>query len=226
MFLRSPRSEKFKARTKRFFSNPASILILPACIIAITQGILRPHFSEETHTLYNDWTYFTLYFCFFLFGMICYSAPVLWDIIGSSRKYLLAGTVIVLIPFYALYLHLLKFYPLPLSEFTADVKFEVISVFVSWFTVITVIGFGQHHFNKNHSWLSKINEGVYPFYVLHQTVIIWLGYYICQTDWSIGAKYWSVSLLTLLTCLAIYLLFIRPFNMLRLLFGMKPHPRS
>jgi surface polysaccharide O-acyltransferase-like enzyme len=86
--------------------------------------------------------------------------------------------------------------------------------------VITVIAYGQHYLNRTHPWLKHVNAGLYPFYILHQTVIIMVGFYICQLPWSISAKFWAVSFLTLITCLIIYFL-IRPFRWTRVLFGMK-----
>ena len=110
---------------------------------------------------------------------------------------------------------------LPWDFDTMEIAFDVTGIFVSWFTVITVISFGQHYLNRPHPWLSKINEGLYPFYILHQTVIIFIGFYICQLPWSIAVKFWSVSFATLAGCIAFYLIFIRPFNVVRFLFGMK-----
>jgi peptidoglycan/LPS O-acetylase OafA/YrhL len=97
----------------------------------------------------------------------------------------------------------------------------VVAIFVSWFTVITIIAFGQHYLNRPHPWLSKISEGLYPFYILHQSVIIVIGYYVCKWDWSITAKYWTICFLTLTCCVVFYVLLIRPFNTTRFLFGMK-----
>jgi hypothetical protein len=222
IFLKSPNSLLFKKKFFNLVSSPAGILFIPATFILITQIVLRPYFPEPTHALIDDWAFFTFYLCFFLFGMICYSIPLLWEAIGRNRKYLLTTTLVFLIPFYVLYFHLRELIQLPWSFDTVETAFDVTAIFVSWFTVITVIAFGQHYLNRPHPWLAKINEGLYPFYILHQTVIIFLGYYICQLPWSIAAKYWSVSLLTLLSCIIFYLLFIRPFNPIRFLFGMKP----
>ena len=127
----------------------------------------------------------------------------------------------MLIPFYVFLLHLRELIQLPWDFDAVETAFDVTAIFVSWFTVITVIAYGQHYLNRPHPWLSKINEGLYPFYILHQTVIIFLGYYICQLPWSIAMKFWSVSLLTLISCIAFYLLLIKPFNAMRLLFGLK-----
>ena len=224
-FLRSPKSLLFKENVFKILSSPAGILFIPSVFILITQIILRPYFDEETHNLIQDWAYFTFYFCFFLFGMLCYSSSKLWESIGANRTHLLVSTIAMLVPFYGLFFHFRELIHLPWTIDTIETAFDVTAIFVSWFTVITVIAYGQHYLNRPHPWLSKINEGLYPFYILHQTVIIAIGYYICQLPWSIGAKFWSVSMLTLVSCVVFYLVFIRPFNVTRFLFGMKKRGR-
>jgi glucan biosynthesis protein C len=219
-FLRSERSEKFKMKLYRWVSSPAGLLFMPAIAILITQIILRPYFPDEEHNL-TDLGFMVFYFMFFLFGMLAYSNPTLWSAIGQRRKHLLIAAIAVLIPFYGTYFHFRDFYALPWDDRTVEIIFDVTAIFMSWFTVITVIAYGQHYLNRPHPWLRKINEGLYPFYILHQTVIIWIGYYICQLDWSISAKYWSISFLTLVSCVGFYLVCIRPFKVMRFFFGMK-----
>ncbi|WP_276367496.1 acyltransferase family protein [Chryseolinea sp. H1M3-3] len=221
IFFRSTGSRPVKEKIFKIFSSPAGILFVPAAIILITQILLRPYFPEQTHALIDDWAYFTFYLCFFLFGIICYSNPLLWESIGRNRKHLLVSMVVLLIPFYILYFHLRELIQLPWTFDTVETAFDVTAIFVSWSTVITIIAYGQHYLNKSHPWLSKINEGLYPFYILHQTAIIFIGFYICQLSWGIAAKFWVIAILTLITCIIFYLLIIRPFNPMRFLFGMK-----
>lgn len=220
-FLRSASSENFKNYVFNFLGSPAGILLTPSVFILITQILLRPYFPEETHALLNDWAFFIFYFLFFVMGILSYSSPKLWEAIGASRKHLLISMFASLIPFYTCYFHFRGLVQLPWSIDTIETTFDVTSIFVSWFTVITIIAYGQHYLNNPHAWLTKVNEGLYPFYILHQTVIIAIGFYICQLDWSIAAKYWAIALLTLVSCAVFYLLLIRPFNVMRFLFGMK-----
>lgn len=222
IFLRKESSQAWKERLSNRLGHPVAMLLLPPTLMAVTQFILRPFFPDETHALIDDWAFFVLYGLFFVFGMTAYSSSRLWESIGNQRRSLALGTAISLIPFYACYLHFRKLIQLPLSQDTIDLIFDVTAVYTGWCTVITIIAFGQHYLSKPHPWLSKFNEGLYPFYILHQTVIIAIGYYICQLSWSISAKYWSVALLTLVTCVVIYLALIRPFKVTRMLFGMKP----
>jgi glucan biosynthesis protein C len=220
-YLRSSRSKKFQEKIFRVLSTAAGILFVPSGLILITQIFLRPIFPEETHALIDDWAFFVFYFAFFFFGILCYSNSLLWTSIEKNRKYLLGATFLTLIPFYTLYFHFRELIVLPWTEDMIETSFDVVALFLSWVTVITIIGYGQHYLNKPHPWLSKINEGLYPFYILHQTVIIWIGYYVCQWNWSISAKYWTISILTLLSCVGFYLLIIRPINFMRFLFGVK-----
>lgn len=220
-YLRSERSEKFKQNIYFLLSSPAGLLLIPSTLLLISQIILRPYFPEETHDLLKDWAYFTFYFFFFVLGILCYSSQNLWTIIGQHRKQFLIAMVFILIPFYICYFHFRDLITLPWSDDTVETIFDVIAIFVSWFTVITIIAYGQHYLNRPHRWLSKINEGLYPFYILHQTVIIAIGYYVCQLSWGIAAKYWVICFLTLVSCVAFYLALIRPFNAMRFLFGMK-----
>jgi hypothetical protein len=221
VYIRSERSLKFRETISSWLSSPAGMLLIPSLFIFITQLLLRPYFPDEEHNL-TDWAYFVFYMCFFFFGMLCYSDKKLWLSIGVNRKHLLVASVFAIIPFYICYFHFRDLIALPLTDETVELIFDITAIFLSWFTVITVIAFGQHYLNKPHPWLKYVNEGLYPFYILHQTVIIMIGYYICQLNWSIAAKYCSIALLTLISCVGFYMLLIRPFNIMRFFFGMKP----
>ncbi len=224
-YLRDPASERMKERLVSLSQKPVLLLLAPALLILTSQIILRPFFPEETHDFIHDWAYFTQYFSFFAFGMIAYSSTGLWQAIGDNRKALALGTLVALVPFYICYFHFRGLLTLPWTPDQVELIFDIIALFVGWFTVITIIAFGQHYLNRPHPWLKYFNEGLYPFYILHQTVIIAIGYYICQLGWSIALKFWTVSALTLLSCLLIYLLIVRPFGITRLLFGLKPFER-
>lgn len=221
-FLRSPRSEKFKQKLFSVLASPAGILFVPSLTMLISQVILRPFFPEETHDLVKDWAYFIFYFSFFIMGVLSYSSAKLWSTIGLNRKSLLVALLTTLIPFYGTYFHFRGLIILPWNNEAIGHVFDVAAIFVSWFTVITIIAYSQHYLNRPHPWLKYFNEGLYPFYILHQTVIIAIGYYIVQLPWNIAAKYWTISFLTLISCVAFYLLIIRPFNVMRFLFGLKP----
>jgi hypothetical protein len=65
------------------------------------------------------------------------------------------------------------------------------------------------------------NEAVLPFYLLHQTVIVILAFYVVQ--WQSGAllKFLVISLSALAITLLLYEFVIRRTRLTRFLFGMK-----
>ena len=54
-------------------------------------------------------------------------------------------------------------------------------------------------------------DASYPVYILHQTVIIVIAYFVIQQPWRPWTKYWVVLGATLLTCVLLYEFLLRRF---------------
>ena len=94
---------------------------------------------------------------------------------------------------------------------------------MGWSWVLALVGYGKKYLNYKLKVLDYLNQAVYPFYILHQTVIVVLTYYIVQTqNESILSKYIYTVGMTLFITVGIYHLLIRPYALPRFLFGMKP----
>jgi glucans biosynthesis protein C len=63
-------------------------------------------------------------------------------------------------------------------------------------------------------------EAVLPFYVLHQTPIVILGFYVIQWDSNLLVKFLAISLGALAVTLCAYELLVRRTSVTRVLFGM------
>ena len=80
----------------------------------------------------------------------------------------------------------------------------------------------EYHFSFfNNRVLKCTNETVLPFYILHQTVIVTIGFYIASLDASIAVKYLSIITSSFVVIVSLYDLVIRWVNWLRFLFGMR-----
>ena len=92
---------------------------------------------------------------------------------------------------------------------------------VAWSWLLTVLGFGMQNLNFNSPFLKYANEAVLPFYILHQTVIVVLGYFIVQ--WAIPdpLKFLLILILSFFVIIGLYEFVVRRFNVMRFLFGMK-----
>ena len=92
----------------------------------------------------------------------------------------------------------------------------------AWCWLLTVFGFGLQHLNRNKPFLRYANEAVLPFYILHQSVILPLAFFVVQ--WSIPdvLKFLIILCASFGIVIGLYEFLVRRFNPLRFLFGMKP----
>jgi len=95
----------------------------------------------------------------------------------------------------------------------------------SWCWLIAILGFGSTYLSFNNRILNYANEAVLPFYILHQSVIIVIGYFMI--DWTAGVmrQYLFLSMTSFATIMVLYELLVRHFNIMRFLFGLKPKKR-
>lgn len=91
----------------------------------------------------------------------------------------------------------------------------------AWCWLLTVLGFGIQHLNRNKPFLSYANEAVLPFYIMHQSVILPLAFFVVQ--WTIPdlLKFLIIFIVSFGVVMVLYEFLIRRFNLLRFLFGMK-----
>lgn len=218
-WIRRGKGQRFQEGLFRFLSKPGAIMSLVLIIIA-TQALLRPYFPDETHALVNDWAYFVYYYLFYLFGFLFCANDRLWKLLLTKRKLHLVSALVATVIMYLFYF--VSWEKLPWRYETLDVFWSIARMLVAWFWVITCMGYGQKYLSFKKLMLKTANEGIYPFYILHQTVIIALGYYVVKMSWLPGVKFLVLVLLSFLITVGIYRWFIRPFNLMRFLLGMKP----
>jgi len=74
------------------------------------------------------------------------------------------------------------------------------------------------------------NEAVLPFYVLHETVIVVVAYFVLSWPVAAGVQYGVIALISLAATLLLYDLGVRRSPLTRFLFGLKqfsgPAPRT
>ena len=67
---------------------------------------------------------------------------------------------------------------LALDVSTYQPIFSWIRAFNTWAWLLTFLGFASRHLNFTNNFLKYANDAVLPFYVLHQTVIVIIGFFI------------------------------------------------
>ena len=102
-----------------------------------------------------------------------------------------------------------------------DWVYSLLSFFSAWSWLLAILGFGMRLLTFDRPWLRSANEGVLPFYILHQTVLLAIGYFVVAWEIHDAAKWAIVLTSSVVVIIALYLLFIRKFEVVRFLFGMK-----
>lgn len=91
----------------------------------------------------------------------------------------------------------------------------------SWSWLVAIMGFASVRLNSSSPFLVRANEAVLPFYVLHQTVIVTLAFFLIGWKAPIAAKYVVLAVGSFVVIMSVYLGAISRFRILRFLFGMK-----
>lgn len=99
--------------------------------------------------------------------------------------------------------------------------FSCIRGFNTWMWMLTFLGFASRHLNFNNNFLKYANEAVLPFYILHQTVIVIIGFFIASWTLAVLPKYLFLAITSFLIIIILYEFLVKRINVLRFLFGMK-----
>ena len=97
----------------------------------------------------------------------------------------------------------------------------LLSLFSAWSWLLTILGFGMRYLAFDRPVLQRVNEGVMPFYILHQTILLCLGYFIMSWTMHDALKWVIVFSASFVAIVTLYLLAIQKVDLLRFLFGMK-----
>ncbi|MFH1137033.1 MAG: acyltransferase family protein [Pseudomonadota bacterium] len=118
---------------------------------------------------------------------------------------------------------LMFLFPIDLT-FLAEVGQYVATVLVrslnSWSWLTTFLGFGSKYLCFSNNILKYAREAALPFYILHQTIIVVVGYYLASRPEGVLVKYLLLAAVSLAVIMAIYEFPIRRARVFRFLFGM------
>lgn len=187
-------------------------------VILVLAGFLYFKFPNENHAFVDDWAGFTKYFLYFIFGAFIGINPVFWKNLENNRKLNLK------IAFFSMlvinYIRWNDKEPVWAVD-TSNALFLSLLALSAWFWVISFLGYAKKYLNFTNKFLKFSNEAIYPFYILHQTFIVMIAYYVIQLEDNILSKYLFLTLVAFILSLGFYVFLIKPYNAIRFLFGMK-----
>jgi len=104
---------------------------------------------------------------------------------------------------------------------TYSIPFSFLLVLNAWLWLATILGFGERYLNFKNTLLVEANQAVLPFYVLHQTVIVIVAFFLITWTIPVLLKYLLLASLSFVIIVGLYEGVIRRLPPLRFLFGMK-----
>ncbi|MBW2409031.1 MAG: acyltransferase, partial [Deltaproteobacteria bacterium] len=189
-----------------YLGFPAPLLIMKALI----PGAVMAVGSGGWGFLYYIW--------FLIAGFVIVSSSRLRQHLMNQRWVsLLLGVVFSFAHLFQLFSQSRLVFPPGISDWTDT----LLSFLSAWCWLFAILGFGMRHLAVDRPWLRFANEAVMPFYILHQTVLLAVGYFVLQWEIHDAVKWLIVFVGSFIAIIAFYTIFIRKFDFMRFLFGMK-----
>jgi hypothetical protein len=87
--------------------------------------------------------------------------------------------------------------------------------------MLAFIGFASAHLRRNTPFLRYANEAVLPFYIMHQTALLVVGYVVLSWHIPDPLKWLIIAPVSFAIVVGMYEFAVRRSSVLRVLFGMK-----
>jgi glucan biosynthesis protein C len=180
--------------------------------LGLNEAVLRPHFPG-THALLDDWYLFIHYLLFTAYGLLLASCSSVWDWLARQRRRALAiASGVTAAALLLLDAGILQ-RNTPYDAFLANA--------FTWCWLLAFLGLGRAYLSRSNPWLAWARDASYPIYILHQSVMLVVAYWVIAQPWSAWAKFWVVLATTAAGSVLIYECCVRRFAVTRLLFGMR-----
>lgn len=217
LYLKKDRGKQEISKMANFIAKGQAIFLLsiPIILVNISLRWLFP----MTHDFVSDWAIITNYLLIFLLGFLIVSNKLFEDSIDRNKILALIfgiiTSIIILTVTAIFYINSIEF-----DSFLIYAIGMALWSFSEWCWLVAILGYGRKFLSKKNSFINYASKIALPFYILHQTVIIVLAFYVIQLETSIIVKYLIISTLALFITVILCEL-VKTNNITRYIFGMK-----
>lgn len=193
-------------------------LFVLVILLSLVRNVSKWAAPSQDHSIENISVSFFLWMLFLL-GMCCMSRPSIWRKLAEHRQTNLFWFALSTVFFYGYY-----FGPDIKEHVSLEIRWQIwwlVCTWLTWSGLLVLVGYASACSNHTPKWLQKANELIFPFYILHQTVIVVLAFYIVQWPASIALKSLSLLFVGFLLC-SVLCYFVDRVAVLRYCFGLKP----
>jgi len=186
------------------------VLILGAPLwLAATNLVIR-YLSPMTDALVNDWGAHLKWAGLFVTGLLAARQDRFWVLLEAHRGKALGVAAVLL----------------AIQCSVNDPAWSVVSGLYAWAAICALCGFARAWLNRPSPVLAHLNAAVLPVYVLHQPIMLVAAFWLFPLRLPLGVEVGVLVAVTGLGSFGIYEVLIRPFGVMRFLFGPKPRPNS
>jgi len=209
-----------RASGRRWTERIAGILMKPAMLFLLFPALLAL-ISRFPWVLGGNPLF---YITFFIVGFILMASQSLMDQIDRYRLLLLVLGVVPLVGLITT--SATNSWPANVPEW-ADIMMDAYrNGFVPWFFILALLAYGRRLLNFTNRFLRYFAEGAYPIYILHQTILMAIAFFVVQWSLGVAAKYAIIVALSFAGTVLAYDILVRRTNITRFLFGMKPRNKK
>ncbi len=197
------------------------ILVIPSIIVYASLVLKFP----QTNDLIHDYAWLPYWFLFLFIGFICIATPSLMESLERNRRTSLLIGLILLIGMNYMRWNSAEPWDINPNTWRTNMwTYGYLAMYpaIAWSWVFALTGYGKKYLNRKTAFSDYATQAVYPFYIVHQTVIVILAFYVVQANDGVMAKYFFLAFVSLFISVAIVHLLIQPYKLTRFLFGMKP----
>jgi peptidoglycan/LPS O-acetylase OafA/YrhL len=137
-----------------------------------------------------------------------------------------AASAAVAIGCYAVIAGLLVAYPdFSFPTHNVTIVFRLAREIDTWVAIAALIGVAERFLNRDHRWRTTLAEATFPFYIIHQTVIVLVEFWVKPLGIGGAGEFAILVPATIAGCWAFYLVG-RDVNVLRPLIGLKARAKA
>ena len=210
-----------KAGGRKILNRITSLFAMPGLIylwFALPFLIMKALIPQSVLDAGSGGWGFLYYIWFLISGFLIVSSDRLQRVIKNQRGIsLLLGVVLMSALLYQLFSPSRVIFQARMSDWIYPLLFFS----SAWCWLFAIFGFGMRYLAFDRPVLRYANEGVLPFFILHQTVLLVVGYFIMSWEINDVLKWAIVFTSSFIIIIALYTLLIRKFDLFRFLCGMK-----
>jgi glucan biosynthesis protein C len=198
------------------------LLLIPAIPFGVYTLALDPYFPK-TNMLWGDWANVARTFTYFLVGFMAAKSEEFWAAVDRALPASIGFSMVLGSLLLAAWLNAFAVG----ADLWLLYLALLLKVFYAWSVIIMLLGLARKFANRPSPALTYLTAAVFPYYILHQTIIVVVGYWFTMHQVSVFVEAGTITAATVIGCAVGYEI-IRRAGPLRILFGLpmreKPAP--